>query len=331
MMRLEASARRSTDPARRASSEDPEADVAGFFGVELHAGDAPALDRRRKRHAVGRRSPPHSATTGATYECVKYTCASVRRRRAMQTALARGKLQAVPADVRAPSNRGAWSSGALRTQLPRVRWTHEPRNRRQDPARPAPRRCLRTTTACRGRSRRGPPRDRRPRGSRCASASSIARVASKWPTPGHDDAARRRRAPPAARGVATVSAERRQRLAHRRQVAGAVIDQRDHSRPFVLGSIFAMPLVLRARHAQRARERLEARLDLVMIRAAVQHLEVHVGARAAGEALEEVVHELGSADRRPGGPSPWCRRRYAARPPRSTAATASVSSIGMTK
>ncbi|MNC93256.1 hypothetical protein D3C83_98400 [compost metagenome] len=28
-------------------------------------------------------------------------------------------------------------------------------------------------------------------------------------------------------------------LSHRRQVAGAVIDERDHNSPFVLGSIFA--------------------------------------------------------------------------------------------
>ena len=50
---------------------------------------------------------------------------------------------------------------------------------------------------------------------------------------------------------------------------------------------------LRAGHAQRPRERLEQRFDLVMARAAVQHLRVHVGARAAREALEEVVHQLG--------------------------------------
>ena len=36
-----------------------------------------------------------------------------------------------------------------------------------------------------------------------------------------------------------LGAERGQRLADRRQVAGAVVDQRNHSSPFVLGSIFA--------------------------------------------------------------------------------------------
>ena len=40
-------------------------------------------------------------------------------------------------------------------------------------------------------------------------------------------------------GHRELGAERGQRLLDRRQVAGAVVDQRDHSRPFVLGSIFA--------------------------------------------------------------------------------------------
>ena len=39
-----------------------------------------------------------------------------------------------------------------------------------------------------------------------------------------------------------VGADGRQRLPHRRQIAGAVIDQRDHSRPLVLGSVFASRL-----------------------------------------------------------------------------------------
>ena len=46
-----------------------------------------------------------------------------------------------------------------------------------------------------------------------------------------------------------VDPERRERLPHRRQVAGAVVDQSDHSRPLVLGSIFAS----RASRAQATR------------------------------------------------------------------------------
>ena len=58
---------------------------------------------------------------------------------------------------------------------------------------------------------------------------------------GHDDAvgaaelAGDRRRPDA-------GAERGERLAHRRQIAGAVVDERDHSRPFVLGSMRARRL-----------------------------------------------------------------------------------------
>src|SRR5512134_71098 len=51
--------------------------------------------------------------------------------------------------------------------------------------------------------------------------------------------------------------------------------------------------VPRARHAQRAPERLEERLDLVVIRPAVEHFEVHVGARSASEPLEEIGEEVG--------------------------------------
>src|SRR5205807_332569 len=44
--------------------------------------------------------------------------------------------------------------------------------------------------------------------------------------------------------------------------------------------------------AQRARERLEHRFDLVMARAAVQHLHVHVAPGPEREALKKVVDEL---------------------------------------
>src|SRR6185436_17712073 len=53
------------------------------------------------------------------------------------------------------------------------------------------------------------------------------------------------------------------------------------------------PAILCAGHPQRARERLEDRLNLVMARAAVEDLDVDVRPRADGEALEEIVHQLG--------------------------------------
>ena len=47
-----------------------------------------------------------------------------------------------------------------------------------------------------------------------------------------------------------LGADRRERFAHRRQIAGAVIDQRNHSSPFVLGSVRAS--CLSREHATRS-------------------------------------------------------------------------------
>ena len=146
---------------------------------------------------------------------------------------------------------------------------------------------------------------------------------------GHDDAAGARELL-RRRGRRELGAERRQRLAHRREIARAVIDQRDHSSPFVLGSIFAS----RASFAHATRSARANALNtasiVMMARAAVQHLDVHVGARADREAFEEVVDELGLqiADR---ATLTFRSTTACGRPPRSMAATASVSSIGMTK
>ena len=112
------------------------------------------------------------------------------------------------------------------------------RETRRAPRRPAPRRCRRTATACRGRCRGAA----RPIESRARIAarhcSSRRRVASKCPTPG----TMMPRAAARSSGVSASddsAAKRRERLADRREIAGAVVDQRDHSSPFVLGSIFA--------------------------------------------------------------------------------------------
>src|SRR3954452_24981225 len=50
--------------------------------------------------------------------------------------------------------------------------------------------------------------------------------------------------------------------------------------------------VTRAREAQGPRERLEESLDLMVARATVEHLEVHVGARSLRESVEEVADQL---------------------------------------
>ena len=84
----------------------------------------------------------------------------------------------------------------------------------------------------------------------------------------------------------------RQRLAHRRQVARAVVDERRSQQPLRAGERARELLVARARDAERAAERLEHRFDVVMARAAVQHLHVHVAADALREPLEEIVDQL---------------------------------------
>ena len=86
-----------------------------------------------------------------------------------------------------------------------------------------------------------------------------------------------------------------QRLEHRGEVAGLVVDDGDahQSKPLVDGSICAELLVARAGDAQGACEGLEDGFDLVVIGAAVHGFDVHIGASAAGKAFEEIGDELG--------------------------------------
>ena len=143
-----------------------------------------------------------------------------------------------------------------------------------------------------------PRRHRAGRGRPGATPWVEARVEAKCPTPGTIMPGRRQLLGP--RRV-DLGADGGERLAHRGQVAGAVVDQRNHSRPFVFGSIFASRLSWR-RPPQRAGERLEAGLDLLVVGAAVDHLEVHVGRGGAGEALEEIGGSARSGGRRPAAP-----------------------------
>ena len=80
----------------------------------------------------------------------------------------------------------------------------------------------------------------------------------------------------------------------------------------------------------RAREAFEDRFDLVMVRAAVEHLRVQVRAGVIHEAAEEILHQFGLqvADQPHLDPVLYTS---AGRPPRSSATTASVSSMGSTK
>ena len=67
---------------------------------------------------------------------------------------------------------------------------------------------------------------------------------------------------------------------------------RYQSRPFV-GKHLAELLVSGAGYAEGAGEGFEDGFDLVVVGAAIHGLDVDVGARAAGKALEEVCHQFG--------------------------------------
>ena len=162
-----------------------------------------------------------------------------------------------------------------------------------------------------------------------------ARRATRWRRSGRRRARRSPAAPARSSGARGCDAPpapmARSALRTDVRLPGAVVDERDHSSSFVLGS-------MRASRRSRAQATRSARanalndgLDLVVARPAVEHLHVHVGAGAERETLEEVRR-----------PAPTCRSPTSrgadagrttacGRPPRSTAATASVSSIGITK
>ena len=120
-------------------------------------------------------------------------------------------------------------------------------------------------------------------------------VAAKWPTPGSTMRSRGFDQRQVAIGDLGLGAKMAQRLEHRGEIAGFVIDDRYAHQSKSLGGWqhLAKLLVARAGDAQGAREGFEDGFDLVVVRAAVHGLDVDVGARAASEALEEVGHEFG--------------------------------------
>ena len=135
-------------------------------------------------------------------------------------------------------------------------------------------------------------------------------------------------------GHEQIGADGGERLLDRRQIPGAVIDQGNphvSQQPLRAGEHPRQAAVLRAGDAQRAGERLEHRFDVMVARASVQHLDVDVGARADREPFEEIVDELGLQIADAGDARLQIDDGVCGRPPRSMAATASVSSIGITK
>ena len=225
--------------------------------------------------------------------------------------------QRVPADVR--------DLQRLREEARSI-----PGSKAETAARRAPRRCPRTGTAGRGRCRAAERRVRRRRGSRRATRASSALRRAEVADAGNDRCRRRRRGRPDADGVKNVGADRgrapcaRRSGCRRRSRSSAI-----YSRPFGGGQHPRRAAGPSSSHAQGARERLEDRLDLVVARAAVEHLDVHVGARALREALRRSPGRAPTADLRRVAPSARDRRPRAAgrrdRPRRRRASRPSAS------
>ena len=135
------------------------------------------------------------------------------------------------------------------------------------------------------------PRDRlaqRPARGRAFRISSM--VAPKAPSPGSTSASAR-----AAAGIAGQHGLRprvAEALGDAAQVADAVVDDRDHSEPLVLGTPFTRGSRATA-IAQRPGRGLEQRLRDVVRVAAAQRVEVQVEAAVVGEGPEEVLEQLG--------------------------------------
>ena len=141
-------------------------------------------------HPVSSSPPPPPRPTGATYECVKYTWAPGPTPR--MTALSRGRSRLFQPTCGTLNGAGS-DFAATVTRGPEM---HAASGKQSEAGQaPAPRRCLRTATACPGRCRGATRPIARRRGSLARHIESIARVASKWPTPGTMIRARRQSRP----------------------------------------------------------------------------------------------------------------------------------------
>ena len=99
-----------------------------------------------------------------------------------------------------------------------------------------------------------------------------------------------------ARGIAdqfVIRPDRTERVLHRAQIPGAVIENRNHNNPLVEGNWSFNRAIRRARIAHGPRETLEDRLDLVMVRPSIQNLGVQIRARVIHEAAEEIFDQFG--------------------------------------
>ena len=199
---------------RQEVAEDLQSDVARLLRVKLHAADMVALDGRGERPAVrGGRHAVGGDRRGERVREVDLRAVSdaVEEPRCRVYARARSSRRAAPSP----------STAAARI-VPLI--SPRPGNVSRLVARP------RTATACRGRCRAA-----------AAPPSSACRIASP-PSPSSGVVARsgRRRARRSPRAVARsagvrgreeLRAERREALAHRGQIAGAVVDEGNHNKP----------------------------------------------------------------------------------------------------
>ena len=236
-------------------AEHGEAGVAGFLRVELQAEDRAALDDAGERVRPCRRRR-------------RGRLADRRRERVREVGLRPGATPARIDDGRVGFTAfqptcGTLNSAQLRRGTPRSQSARASAAAGQQPEPGEPRRL-------------GAPLEQelQPEADAEQRLAGVARrqdrlaprrvehaVASKWPTPGTI----RPSAPANLRRRLRrehLGAGRGQRLAHGRQVAGAIVDQRDDSQqPLRARQHPLQPPVLRAGDAQRARERLEHRFD----------------------------------------------------------------------
>ena len=304
----------------RAAELDRVADVAQPVEVDAlddaAARDVEARDQTRERHSDSRKRAP-AAPLFSGWNCTPMNDAALARRR-----------RCLPTSRSRTASRPRTSA---RSRTPRR------------PARPPPSRCAgrapragapRGPGRCRGRRRRRPPRTRRaraagrgrcrapagPPSTRSRSASSSPRSrrpvhrARAEPTPGSTA-----RSALATSSRDSVGAEPRERERDRADVAGAVVADRDvHSD--ALRRRDAVALGAHGR-AQRAADRLERGLGDVVRR---RGRSPRRGSRAAPPARGSPSTCAASPGSRSSVSS------AAGRPPRSTAARASASSIGTT-
>src|SRR6266851_7667192 len=219
-------------------AKDPKAHIPRFLGVELHAGDVPALHDCREGAAVLRDGDRLTAERRRVTVCEVHLCA---RRDTLDNRHVTLYREAVPADV------GDFD-GVVRLQPDRVI-----RGVRLQPDR------AQTVAAARQQAETGELRrfvaafveplhaqadaEQRPTfadaGQDRVDPGLIERPGrAEVSDAGDDDAARLGQI--AGRfWHEDVRPDRGERFLHRRQVAGLVIDERDHSRPLVLGNMRA--------------------------------------------------------------------------------------------